>query len=93
MKIDWSKQWDPRIRFFNAVEIDNYEVKHRVGKDSEDQVDNPNYIPDAQLSIRLKGTFKTTMELNDFPFDYQVIPTTPIINVLITVSVIGIDIV
>ncbi|XP_071488348.1 cys-loop ligand-gated ion channel-like [Diadema antillarum] len=69
-EIDWSEHWDPRIYFFNAVSIDKYEVKHRVGlKSPYDDETDP--IPDAQLSIRMKGTFKSVMRLTDFPFDYQ----------------------
>lgn len=68
--IDWGEQWDPRIYFFNAVSTDKYEVKKRLGlKSPDDDEDDP--VPDAQLSIRMKGVFKTTMKLNEFPFDYQ----------------------
>ncbi|XP_072180077.1 cys-loop ligand-gated ion channel-like [Diadema setosum] len=69
-EIDWSEHWEPRIYFFNAVSIDKYEVKHRKGLKSlyDDETDP---IPDAQLSIRMRGTFKSDMKLNDFPFDYQ----------------------
>ncbi|XP_072180076.1 cys-loop ligand-gated ion channel-like [Diadema setosum] len=69
-EIDWSEQWDPRIYFFNAVSIDKKEVKHRVGLRSS-RVDETDQIPDAQLSIRMRGTFKSKMRLKDFPFDYQ----------------------
>eukprot|EP00057_Strongylocentrotus_purpuratus_P005984 XP_011660458.1 PREDICTED: acetylcholine receptor subunit delta [Strongylocentrotus purpuratus] len=68
--IDWGEQWDPRIYFFNAVSTDKYEVKRRLGlKSPDDDEDDP--VPDAQLSIRMKGVFKSTMKLNEFPFDYQ----------------------
>ncbi|XP_041460398.1 uncharacterized protein LOC121411647 isoform X1 [Lytechinus variegatus] len=68
--IDWGEQWDPRIYFFNAVSIDKYEVKKRLGlKSADDDEDDP--IPDAQLSIRMKGVFKSSMNLSNFPFDYQ----------------------
>ncbi|XP_071494596.1 cys-loop ligand-gated ion channel-like [Diadema antillarum] len=69
-EIDWSEQWDPRICFSNAVSIDKKEVKHRVGLRSS-RVDETDPIPDAQLSIRMRGTFKSKMRLKDFPFDYQ----------------------
>lgn len=53
------------------MSTDKYEVKKRLGlKSPDDDEDDP--VPDAQLSIRMKGVFKTTMKLNEFPFDYQV---------------------
>ena len=63
--IDWSKEWDPRIYFHNAVSYDTFEKKHQLGDTSHEKG------PLVKLFYRMKGTFKEVMELNDFPFDYQ----------------------
>ncbi|PIK52444.1 putative gamma-aminobutyric acid receptor subunit gamma-2 isoform X2 [Apostichopus japonicus] len=66
--IDWNECWDPRVYFFNAVNIDKLECKHNIVPNDDDSVDG---IPDAQLSIRMKATFKTAMQLHSFPYDHQ----------------------
>ena len=67
--IDWSRYWDPRIFLFNAVRIDKKEVSHRIARKSSQQ---SNKAPLVQKSFRIKAVFKSVMDLNDFPFDYQV---------------------
>lgn len=67
--IDWNNCWDPRVYFFNAVTIDKLECKHNIVPNDDDSIDG---VPDAQLSIRMKATFKTAMQLHSFPYDHQV---------------------
>ena len=63
--VDWSKHWDPRIYFANAVEIKSMHKKHKMIK----MVNSP--VPVVQLSYRVVGRFKTLFSLHNFPFDYQ----------------------
>ena len=63
--VDWTKNWDPRIYFANAVEIKSMHKKHRIiGIEG-----NP--VPVVQISYRVVGRFKTLFSLHNFPFDYQ----------------------
>ena len=63
--VDWSKNWDPRIYFANAVEIKSLHKKHRIiGIEG-----NP--VPVVQISYRVVGRFKTLFSLHNFPFDCQ----------------------
>ena len=64
-RVDWSKNWDPRIYFANAVEIKSLHKKHKIIR----MVANP--TPVVQLSYRVVGRFKTLFSLHNFPFDYQ----------------------
>ena len=68
-EVNWDEQWDPRIYFFNAVNIDKMQTNHYILPNEDD---DPNGVPDVRLSIRMKGTFKCSMQLKDFPFDCQV---------------------
>ncbi|XP_038058416.1 glycine receptor subunit beta-like [Patiria miniata] len=65
--VDWEKMWSPRIVFANAEEIQLMECKHRILEHS-DEVDG---IPDAYVTYRMRATFKTLMNLVDFPSDLQ----------------------
>lgn len=67
--VNWDEHWDPRIYFFNAVNIDKMQTNHYIMPNDDD---DPDGIPDVRLSIRMKGTFKCSMQLKDFPFDCQV---------------------
>ncbi|KAJ8037636.1 Gamma-aminobutyric acid receptor subunit beta-2 [Holothuria leucospilota] len=57
--------WDPRIYFPNAVTIDERERKHFI------QYHDDSTVPYAYLSLRMKATFKSVMQLQDFPLDHQ----------------------
>ena len=78
-EIDWDKEWDPRIIFANAVEIKNIKKKHCLAltgiKESNDNLaedeDCLDHIPFVQLSYRVKGRFKSLLNLKNFPFDFQ----------------------
>ncbi|KAJ8037632.1 Gamma-aminobutyric acid receptor subunit beta-2 [Holothuria leucospilota] len=59
--------WDPRIYFPNAVTIDERERKHFI------QYHDDETVPYAYLSIRMKATFKSVMQLQNFPLDHQVL--------------------
>ncbi|XP_071501767.1 uncharacterized protein [Diadema antillarum] len=67
-EVKWEEMWDPRFYFFNAVSIDKMQTNHYIVPNNDDEAGG---IPDVRLSIRMKGTFKCSMELKDFPFDYQ----------------------
>ncbi|XP_054751566.1 gamma-aminobutyric acid receptor subunit epsilon-like [Lytechinus pictus] len=67
-EVNWDEQWDPRIYFFNAVNIDKMQTNHYIIPNEDD---DPSGSPDVRLSIRMKGTFKCSMQLKDFPFDCQ----------------------
>ncbi|XP_022088447.1 glycine receptor subunit beta-like isoform X2 [Acanthaster planci] len=65
--VDWEKMWSPRIVFANAEAIHSLECKHRI-LDHSDEVEG---VPDAYVTYRMKATFKTLMDLVDFPVDFQ----------------------
>ncbi|XP_038057953.1 gamma-aminobutyric acid receptor subunit beta-like [Patiria miniata] len=65
--VDWEAQWSPCVYFFNAVSIDKMVCKHNVIYPEGE----PDGVPDAQVSYRMKATFKAGMTLHDFPFDHQ----------------------
>ena len=67
--MDWNEQWQPRVYFFNLVSTDKIQTFHSIFEPDDG---GANSVPDVQLGIRMKATFKCEMNLRDFPFDYQV---------------------
>ena len=64
-EIEWSKYWDPRVCFLNAVDIMHMTSSHKMIKTPG------NLNPVVQLSYRVKGRFRSLFDLQNFPFDYQ----------------------
>ncbi|XP_071788742.1 gamma-aminobutyric acid receptor subunit beta-3-like isoform X1 [Asterias amurensis] len=65
--VDWAEQWSPCVYFFNATTIEKMDCKHNIIYPENE----PDGVPDAQVSYRMKATFKASMRLHDFPFDHQ----------------------
>ena len=86
-EIDWDREWDPEITFANAVELRSLKKKHDVSFENQvqeshrdgrhsigsDEEDNQSHdgTPIVQLSYRVKGRFKSILDLKNFPFDFQ----------------------
>ena len=61
--------------FFNATTIEKMDCKHNIIYPENE----PDGVPDAQVSYRMKATFKASMRLHDFPFDHQVKSSTTLV--------------
>ncbi|XP_065669946.1 cys-loop ligand-gated ion channel [Hydra vulgaris] len=66
-EICWSKMWDPRLYFPNAIELKSSLNKTVVF------VDNKRKRSMIQWSYRVKGRFKCLFDITKFPFDEQLL--------------------
>ena len=66
--IDWDKEWLPKIKFLNCVELDVRQKEHRLLRGEEQSA------PYAQETLTVRGKFTQAMQVQDFPFDFQVQP-------------------
>ena len=67
-QIDWDKEWEPDIYFVDMISCDISE-RHRSILEPKHGAEND--VPTVLFYYHIRGIFKTELNVENFPFDYQ----------------------